>query len=519
MISKSNTMLFKIVAAFFVTAFLFLYFNVFVFLSRAWIGRDDYLHGFLVPFISFYMVWIKRHRLAKIELDPSYKSGSIVVMLGSLILLAGGMGSIVALGQISLLVMLPGIVLLLFGAGFLKACLLPLAYLVLMVPTIIDPILEPLHWPSQLFSASIAGFVLQHLGIPVFQHSQFLELPWLVLEVENECSGIRYLVSILSIGIPLAILAKNNVRDRIVVIVLALVVGLVANPIRVTLIGIWANFGGEILHGPAHILQGFFVSVMGFAALFIGLEFIGRQPKIYKKSIEESPDKGIERNSALQNKSKLSVDSAWQPSIKALLVLGVIFFCLWGMIVVRKPAQYQMNQPLLNFPYELSAWRGSDLELKDRPFKLSNIDEEILRAYRSVSGERVRLYFGYYASQDNDKKLVYHKLQSLYDSTREVSFPINNEKSITVNYGSIRNEDTLYEVLYWYEIGGRVISSRYIAKLFTIMMNLTERRSDGGFVAVFRPMAGSDRKNHPPAVMIEFAKALLPVTEKWFSNM
>ena len=48
-----------------------LYQPVFVGLVRQWWNDDNYSHGFLIPFLSAYLVWERRHLLAKLATAPS----------------------------------------------------------------------------------------------------------------------------------------------------------------------------------------------------------------------------------------------------------------------------------------------------------------------------------------------------------------------------------------------------------------------------------------------------------------
>lgn len=49
-----------------VSVFIFAYFEALSSLISTWRGRDDYSHGFLVPFIALYFVWAEREKLKSI---------------------------------------------------------------------------------------------------------------------------------------------------------------------------------------------------------------------------------------------------------------------------------------------------------------------------------------------------------------------------------------------------------------------------------------------------------------------
>ena len=146
---------------------------------------------------------------------------------------------------------------------------LPLGYLILMVP-ILDEVIEKIHWPFQILTAMMSSEFLAILGVPLLRNAQYIQLPNMTLEVAEVCSGIRYLISILAIAVPLACFTQNGLWRKFFLIILAIIIGIVTNWMRVTVIGIWVYYyGGSEIHGPLHIFQGVFVSVVGFILLFI----------------------------------------------------------------------------------------------------------------------------------------------------------------------------------------------------------------------------------------------------------
>jgi exosortase len=258
-------------------AFIFAYKHVFSSLVEVWLTRDDYSYGILIPFISLYFIYAKRKELKKVPLEPKMSYGLVPTMIGGIMLLSGSIGSVITLQQYSIIVIIPGLVLMLFGIQFLKAVSFPLVYLIFMIPNL-DNVFIKLRLPLQLLSAKMASVMLGLLNIPVLQYAQYLELPGTTLEVADACSGLNYLMSIIAIGIPLAYFTQKNWLSRIVLILFALIVSIFANSVRIAFIGMWVYNGGEDLHGPSHIFRAFFVSVIGFVFLFIAAWILSRFP-------------------------------------------------------------------------------------------------------------------------------------------------------------------------------------------------------------------------------------------------
>lgn len=260
-------------------ALAFVYAEVLAFLVRTWWQNDVYSHGFVVPLIALYLVWLRRGQGRRLPLAPSFVWGVPVMLLAGVMLVVGRLTAVmVALQGLSLLVMIAGLVLLMMGTAHLRALWFPVAYLIFMIPVFGEGT-DWIHWPFQLLAANIGIGLLQGLGFAAFQDAQYIHLPAVTLEVAEACSGVRYLISVIAIGIPLAYLTQRTWLRGAALLGLAVAVAVFANGFRVALIGVWAYFGGEVAHGPFHVLQAMFVAWIGYLALFAGAWVLGRGSK------------------------------------------------------------------------------------------------------------------------------------------------------------------------------------------------------------------------------------------------
>jgi exosortase len=244
-----------------------LYATVFADLVRAWLDSEIYRHGFLVPAIALYLVWVRRRELADVPVAPSWTLGVPLVLAAGALLLAGKLGAVIAiLQEVSLVVMVAGLVALLLGAAWLRALALPIAYLTFMIPLISDGT-DWVHGPFQILAANIGVALMQLFGYAAFQQGVFIELPMATLEVAEVCSGVRFMISVVAIGVPLAYLTQRTWPRRIGLVLFGVLIGLLANGARVALIGMWAFWTGEVSKGPLHVLQAMFVAWAGYLAL------------------------------------------------------------------------------------------------------------------------------------------------------------------------------------------------------------------------------------------------------------
>ena len=138
-----------------------------------------------------------------------------------------------------------------------------------MVPWF-DDLMDRVYGPFQLISAKLGVFFLRIFGYPVFLNEIHIELPNINLVVAEECSGIRFLISILAIAVPLAYLTQKSWRRWGIIVVSTFFITMLVNGARVAFAGIMGNgYGVELLHGPGHIFRGWFVAQIGVIVLFI----------------------------------------------------------------------------------------------------------------------------------------------------------------------------------------------------------------------------------------------------------
>lgn len=480
------------------TIFIFTYVGAISSLINTWLSRDDYSHGFLVPIISLYFVWTERQELKYLPIQPNILSGLILTLVGSLMLLMGDIGGVLIVQQISIIVIIPGLVLLLLGSRFLKALSLPLSYLIFMVP-VFGFFIERIHWPFQLITAAMSTEALKLLNIPVFRHAQYLELSNISIEVAKACSGVNYLVSIIAIGIPLAYFSQKTLFRRGILVGTAIVIGIVTNWIRVALIGIWAYNGGKIVHGPLHIFQGLFVSVVGFAFLFASALLLRKIPSSVLKTSH------VKRRNITEEPvfDPRSFNQAWLTAIVVLFGLGSYLF-------LYTPEPVSLKKDLRELPWTIGEWRGDDISANKRLFNVQGADFEITRAYSKATGHEVTLYVGYFESQKQDKELIHYRLENLYDNAVEIEIPIGPNNNARVNRSILNDGKQGTLLFFWYDLNGKVIANNYKAKLLTTLDAFLHRRNNGAIIIV------SINLNRPeediiPNDEVEFIQALIPV--------
>lgn len=235
-------------------------------LVRQWASDENYSHGFIIVPFALYFAWQKRRAL--LTTPPAPGIGGLLVVIASLIvLLAGLAGAELFLTRISFIGVIAGTIWFLWGWRHLRLLAFPVLLLMLMVP-LPAIIFNQIAFPLQLVASRAGEAALTLGGVPVLREGNVLELATTKLEVAQACSGIRSLISLLTLGILLGKLSEQPLRMRILLAALTVPVAIAANAARVAGTGFAASWiGAEAAEGFFHTFSGWLVFVVAFALL------------------------------------------------------------------------------------------------------------------------------------------------------------------------------------------------------------------------------------------------------------
>jgi exosortase len=236
-------------------------------LVRQWWNEDQYSHGFLIPAISGWLVWVNRKRLAAAPISTSY-AGLVVIAGAALTYMTGIVGADLFLQRFSMVLMVAGGVLFVAGWAIFRVLLFPLAYLLLMIP-LPGIIFNSIAFPLQLFAAQIASGTMSMCAVPVFREGNVMHLAAASLDVEEACSGIRSLISLTALGALYAYLTETRLLARLLIVALVVPIAIAANVLRVTVTGLLAHYVSvETAMDIFHTAGGFVVLGLAAALLF-----------------------------------------------------------------------------------------------------------------------------------------------------------------------------------------------------------------------------------------------------------
>ena len=243
-----------------------IYYQVLGKLVIDWWQLPDFSHGFLVPIFAAYLVWDKRTVVRDTRIAPSW-NGIAVMALGIAVLLLGIYGSELFLSRVSLVIVLAGLVLCFGGRPLLKELRFALLVLLLAIP-LPTIVFNQITFPLQILASKLASGLLPLFAVPVLREGNVIVLPAMKLEVAEACSGIRSLVSLLTLGIMFGYFTDQRGWVRVFIALSTIPIAIVANAARVAGTGIAAHrFGPEAAEGFLHESAGMVVFAVAFVLM------------------------------------------------------------------------------------------------------------------------------------------------------------------------------------------------------------------------------------------------------------
>ncbi len=250
------------------SAFLLCYVPALLWMWDRWFARDSYYsHGILIPFVCGYLIWQKKEELkqAKIESSP----------LG-IWLIAGGLGvylfsslfRINFSAAFSIMPVLYGLILYGCGKEVFKKVFFPVTFLIFMLPLPSAAITE-ISFRMKLFAATIAQWSLNSMGLPAVQEGSIIKMRHAYVIVDDVCSGLRSLISLMALGTIFAYWMKTSLVKRVILFLSTVPIAIITNVCRIIFLSFVSEiWGSQYATGFIHDLSGFMVFALAFILLF-----------------------------------------------------------------------------------------------------------------------------------------------------------------------------------------------------------------------------------------------------------
>jgi exosortase C (VPDSG-CTERM-specific) len=222
---------------------------------------DLYSYILLIPFVSAYLVWLKKHEL----LRASRPIRLLAVFPGSIGLAAlacyawavhGGTSPVeadgLALAIFSFFSLLTGAACLFLGRELLRAFVFPISFLIFVVP-IPGFLMDGIEIFLQHGSAAVAHALFTLSGTPFAREGLVFQLPGIPIRVAPECSGIHSTLILFITSLLAGHLFLRTPWKRTVLALAVIPLALIRNGLRIFTIGeLCVHVGPEMINSAIH---------------------------------------------------------------------------------------------------------------------------------------------------------------------------------------------------------------------------------------------------------------------------
>lgn len=435
-----------------------------------WNSSETFAHGYVILPISLWLIWRRRENFSLYPPKPWPPALLLLGVLGAG-WLAAQLGEVQVVSQYTFVAMFPVAALALFGPRLAGSLTFPLLFLLFAVPfgeIFVGPLIQ--------FTADFTVWAVRATGIPVLRSGTRFELPtgnWSVVEA---CSGVRYLISSITLGCLYAYLTYRSATRRALFVGLSVIVPIIANGLRAYMIVMIGHLSGmELATGVDHIIYGWlFFGLVMFVMFWIG--------SFWREDTAPAPAAAAAASAAR---------TAGMPPRLPAMVTGVLLMCaFWPALALMGERANHNPAPVRLADIAVSAPPAADFA-DWKPFYMEP-DARFHRAYQA-GGLPVSLTVLYYRNQNPDKNLIssMNRLNGYEDAWHEVEGTSRAETvagtPVTLHEGILRTPQSAIMVWTFKWVGGHYTGSDPVGKLWQAANKAMLRGDDGAAVMLAVP--------------------------------
>ena len=354
-----------------------------------WWYSSTYNHILLIPAIVGWMIWQRRSAVRQLNPAP-WRWGLLALAATVLLWVLGAFAGFDLLRQAGAVAMLPASALLLMGPRVFAALLFPFAYMGFLVP-FGDELIPPL----QTITAKLAVWLVHASAITATINGVFIDTPAGLFEVAEACSGVKFLIAMIALGVLIGNVCFVSWRRRLGFLALCIVVPILANGVRAWGTIFAAQYvGAKRAGGIDHLIYGWvFFALVITAVLAVSWRWFDRRiddPVVDVAQLTGS--KWLDRAEQARVSSLAALLGA------ALLVLGGIG---WAEVADGLTA----SMPRQVFLPPVPGWQRVAYQPQAawQP-RAGGADHRLLGRYRDAAGNEVDVFYALYSAQGEGRE-------------------------------------------------------------------------------------------------------------------
>jgi len=461
----------------------FIFFDGLSFMVKYWNEREEYGHGYIIPFITLFLIWQKSDQLAHIKFNGSWL-GVALTAFGLFLYYAGELSSLYTIIQYAFVVAVFGVALSFIGRESFKIIFVPLVILLFMIP-LPNFIFNNLSSQLQLISSEIGVAVIRLFDISVFLEGNVIDLGVYKLQVVEACSGLNYLFPLMTLAFISAYFFTGALWKKSIIFLSSIPITILMNSFRIGAIGVTVEYWGtEMAEGFLHDFEGWAV-FMSCIAILIGemwvLAHIGKDKLPLREAF------GLDFPEPTPKDAEIVYRDIPKPFYASLVIIALV-----ALSVLALPEQLEIEperKQYVEFPLEIDGWQGKTGYLEQVFLNALKLTDYVMNDYQAKDSSRVNLYSAYYSSQK--KGASAHSPRSCIPgggwrisslTQHKVEGAAVEGVPLEVNRLVIQKDEIKQLVYYWFQQRGRVVTNEYMMKWWLFWDSMNMHRTDGALI-------------------------------------
>jgi len=232
----------------------------------------DYTHAYFILPLSLFLAW-RNLRSYKGPDAPRTAAGLSLAVLGLVMFIFGWKLDYLFITTLSLIPLLYGVIIYLYGTALAKLMSFPILYLLLMVPPPLG-VLDAITIPMRHGISVAAVAIMNAIHYPIHREGLMIYLGTHEIFMGAPCSGFRSLITMFSLGIFYVYVIKGTLLKKLVLVAAIIPLALFGNLVRViTLCLLTYHKGEKVAQGFFHYFSGGVIFVIMIIGLLL-IEFI-----------------------------------------------------------------------------------------------------------------------------------------------------------------------------------------------------------------------------------------------------
>ncbi len=487
--------------------------------------NPDYTYCYFIPVIIAYMIYEKRKIISELPITHQWL-GIVPLLLGIFLYWLGELGGEFYTIYLSAVVILAGISILHIGCAKTRSFAFIFILMTLMFPFPAF-IYNNLSVNLQLISSRLGTAMVQVFGLPAYREGNIIDLGFRKLQVVEACSGIRYLLPLIVLGIIIAYFVKGSLWKKIFLVFSTIPLAIFMNGSRIALAALSATFlRPEVAEGILHDFSGFVVFMASFGLLAGEVIVLGKIGKLFTKSAD--PPQSNDPRPDEQNHGEVDAvphrggitkrrNFPWQPQSVVVLALLLATLILGNGINFREAPP--IKKPFAQFPLDVGTWHGKRGFLDADMVSGLHLSDYTMINYVNPEGKLISLYVSYYQSQRKGESI--HSPESclpgsgwVFTKACLINLPgVEQENGPTVNRVLIEKLNEKQVAYYWFPLRGRIVHNLWQVKFFNFWDAVTMQRTDGALVRIITPLSQYEDAELGDKRLQEFTSRIFPILQ------